>query len=314
MNATKHWSQIGEATSVSGIWFLYGVHRLLGRWPFLVCLAPVVLYYWLMHPLARQASLQYLQRIEAATGALGHVPTRRHTFRHVFAFAQTMLDKLLATAGRYPMDKVRFVGREAMHAQLVDGRGAVILTGHIGCLELCQVLARHHRDFRVCALVHTAHAERYNRIIRRLDPESRITLVQVTEISPATTLMLAEKIAAGEFVAIAGDRVPVQGGRITHADFLGHVAPFPVGPYVLASVLECPVYTMACTHADDGYEVRFESFAQRIVLSRKTRDAQFAHHAGVFAAWLQTRLGQAPYDWFNFFPFWDQAPHDVRSS
>lgn len=314
MTAARHWSQIGEATSVSGIWFLYGVHRLLGRWPFLVCLAPVVLYYWLAHPLARRSSLQYLQRVQAATGALGHVPSLRHTFRHVFAFAHTMLDKLLATAGRYPMDKVRFLGREAMHAQLADGRGAVILTAHIGCLELCQVLARHHRDFRVCALVHTAHAERYNRIIRRLDPESRITLVQVTEISPATTLMLAQRIAAGEFVAIAGDRVPVGGGRVTHADFLGHETPFPVGPYVLSSVLECPVYTMACTHADDGYVVRFERFAERIVLPRRTRDAVFAAHAARFAAWLQTRVAESPYDWFNFFPFWDQAPRDVRSS
>lgn len=310
----RHWSQIGEATSVSGIWFLYGVHRVLGRWPFRVCLAPVVLYYWLRHGLARRASLQYLQRVEASTGALGHVPRPRHTLRHLFGFADTMLDKLLATAGRYPMDKVRFEGRDAMHHQLVGGRGALILTAHIGCLELCQVLARYHRDFRVNALIHTAHAERYNRIIRRLDPESRITLIQVTEISPATAMMLAEKIAAGEFVAIAGDRVPVRGGRVARADFLGHRAPFPVGPYVLASVLECPVYTMCCTHAGDGYTVRFAPFAERIAIPRREREAEFARRAAEFACWLQARLAEAPYDWFNFFPFWDQVSDDVRHS
>lgn len=310
----RHWSQIGEATSVTGIWFLYGVHRVLGRWPFRLCLAPVVLYFWLRHGFARRASLEYLQRLQASTGALGRAPRLRDTFRHLFGFADTMLDKLLATAGRYPMEKVRFEGREAMHGQLADGHGALILTAHIGCLELCQVLARHHRDFRINALIHTAHAERYNRIIRRLDPESRITLIQVTEISPATTLMLAAKIAAGEFVAIAGDRVPVRGGRVAQAPFLGHVAPFPVGPYVLASVLECPVYTMSCTHADDGYTVRFAPFAERIVLARRERDAEFARRATQFAGWLQTRLAEAPYDWFNFFPFWDQASNDVEHS
>lgn len=314
MTQARHWAQIGEATSVAGIGVLYAVHHVFGRWPFRVCLLPVVVYYWLRHGHARRASLQYLQRLGAATGALRRTPGRMQTFRHLYGFAETLLDKLLATAGRYPMAKVRFSGREAMHAQLADGRGAIILTAHIGCLELCQVLARYHRDFRVSALVHTAHAERYNRIIRRLDPESRITLVQVEDISPATALMLSEKIAAGEFVAIAGDRVPVRGGRVVRADFLGHPAPFPIGPYVLASVLDCPVYTMACTHAGDGYSVRFEPFAERIVLPRRERDAVFAAQAARFARWLRERVIEAPYDWFNFFPFWDQAPDDVRAS
>ncbi|WP_210236891.1 hypothetical protein, partial [Mesorhizobium sp. M8A.F.Ca.ET.182.01.1.1] len=41
---------------------------------------------------------------------------------------------------------------------------------------------------------------------------------------------------------------PVQGGRSVTADFLGHRAPFPIGAYVLAAALGCPVYTMACLH------------------------------------------------------------------
>ena len=39
-------------------------------------------------------------------------------------------------------------------------------------------------------------------------------------------LSLAERVAAGGFVAIVGDRTPVQGGRSVTADFLGHRAPF----------------------------------------------------------------------------------------
>ena len=314
MTRAPHWSEIGEATSVAGIWFMYGVHRVLGRWPFRACLLPVVLYYWLLHRVARRSSLQYLQRLQASTGALGTAPTWRHSVRHLFFFADTLLDKVLATAGRYPMDKVRFEGRSAMVQQMAGKRGGLILTAHMGCLELCQVLARFNRDFRVNALIHTAHAERYNRIIRKLDPDARVTLIQVTDMSPATALMLAEKVQRGEFIAIAGDRVPVRGGRVAVAEFLGTPAPFPIGPYVLASVLECAVFTMACNHVDDGYVVRFDAFAERITLPRKTRDAELALHAGRFAQWLQVRLHEAPYDWFNFFPFWDQASDDRRSN
>ena len=56
-----------------------------------------------------------------------------------------------------------------------------------------------------------------------------VELVQVTEMGPATAVMLAERVAAGGFVAIVGDRTPVQGGRSVTADFLGHRAPFPIG-------------------------------------------------------------------------------------
>ena len=314
MTRTPHWAELGETTSVAGIWFLYGLYRVFGRWPFRLCLLPVVVYYWLSNRVAREASLQYLRRLEAATGALGFVPGRRHGFRHLFRFADTMLDKMLATAGRYPVEKVRFEGRDTMLAQMAGQRGGLILTAHIGCLELCQVLARFNRAVRINALIHTAHAERYNRIIRRLDPDARVSLIQVTEMSPATALMLAEKIGRGEFVAIAGDRVPLGGGRVALADFLGAPAPFPIGPYVLASVLECSVYAMACTHADDGYVVRFEPFAERIALQRSTRAADLSAQAGRYAAWLQSRLRDAPYDWFNFFPFWDQVSDDVRVS
>ena len=33
-----HWAHVGESTFVAGMWFLYQMHRFLGRWPFLLFL------------------------------------------------------------------------------------------------------------------------------------------------------------------------------------------------------------------------------------------------------------------------------------
>ena len=79
----------------------------------------------------------------------------------------------------------------------------------------------------------------------------------------------------------------------------------------MASVLACPVFTMACTHSGDGYEVRFDEFAERLTLPRGSRDAALSEHASRFARWLEQQVLRAPLDWFNFFPFWDQVPHDT---
>ncbi|HYG05270.1 MAG TPA: acyltransferase [Stenotrophomonas sp.] len=304
-----HWAEIGETTSAAGIAFLCGVHRWLGRWPFRLCLYPVVLAHWLLHRTARQASLQYLRRLHAHAGVFARPPGVWHSLRHFACFAETVLDKMLAAGRRYPIARVA-LQRDEVLARVREGRGGLIITAHIGCLELCQALAEVVPGFRITVLVHTAHAQRINRMMRRLDPGHSVELLQVTDMGPGTAALLAERVAAGQFVAIAGDRVPVGGGRSVRVPFLGHLAPFPIGAYVLASVLACPVFTMSCLHAGNGYRVVFAPFAERISLPRGSRDAAIAAQAARLAAWLEAQVVAAPYDWFNFFPFWDQVPHE----
>ena len=42
-------------------------------------------------------------------------------------------------------------------------------------------------------------------------------------------------------------------------------------------------------------------------------DAALAGYASQFAAWLERQVRLSPYDWFNFYPFWDQVTHDARN-
>jgi len=157
--------------------------------------------------------------------------------------------------------------------------------------------------------VHTAHAQRFNRILHRLNPDSTVRLLQVTEFSAPTAMMLAERVAAGEMIAIAGDRIPVSGDRVLSVPFLGSPAPFPAGPYLMASLLACPVYMLACLHDGEGYRARIDKLSDRITLPRASRVEAMTAHAAGFAAWLEARLGESPFDWFNFYPFWDQVPN-----
>jgi len=94
-------------------------------------------------------------------------------------------------------------------------------------------------------LIHTKHAQRFNRLLAQLNADSQVNLMQVTELSAATAVLLSEKVARGEFVAVAGDRIPVTPKpRVAMAEFFGAPAPFPVGPYILADLLQCPVFLL----------------------------------------------------------------------
>ena len=298
---------MGEHSFVAGIWFLYWVHRLTGRWMFRVCMAPVVLGHWLLRPALRQASLQYLRRLhEAQPGVFKQRPGWPQGLRHVALFAETMLDKLLAMAGRYPAGLVSRQGQQAIRAAIERGQGGILVTAHIGCLELCRALAEHQPGFKLNVLVHTAHAQAFNAVLQRLNPSSAVHLIEVTELGAPTAMLLADKVAAGEFVAIAGDRIPVRQSKTVTVDFLGAPAPFPVGPYVLAALLKCPLYLMGCLHEGRGYAQSFELLAEQVLLPRATREQALQAHAAHYAAALTALLRRSPYDWFNFFPFWDQ--------
>jgi len=314
MSTGRHWADLGESTSVAGIWLLYAVYRCCGRVPFRLCLYPAVFYYWLARPRARRASAEYLKRVYRSHGVFAAEPGPRQGLRHFFCFAETLMDKLLAVAGKYPPSRLRFEGHDLLVPDAQSGRGGVIVTAHMGCLELMQVAAGWREDFSITILVHTAHAQRFNRILHRLNPMARVRLLQVADFSPVMVMMLADRVAAGEFVAIAGDRVPVRGGRVAWVPFLGHLAALPTGPYLLASLLECRVYLLSCLHQGNGYVAQVRQLTAHVALPRASRDDALTAYCTQYVAWLEQCLCDSPYDWFNFFPFWNQVPHARNST
>ena len=162
-------------------------------------------------------------------------------------------------------------------------------------------------------LVHTKHAQAFNRLLSQLDPNSQLNLMQVTEINAATAMMLAEKVADGEFIAIAGDRIPVTfKPRVAYANFLGAPAPFPVGPYVLASVMQCPVYLLFSMTINGRPECHFELFRSAIKLPRKTRDQILDECAAAYAQRLEHHCLRAPLQWFNFYDFWSLSEYESK--
>jgi predicted LPLAT superfamily acyltransferase len=303
-----HWAGMNEVSFVAGMRLLFWICRVFGRWPFRVVLYPVLAWYVMTKPAARRASLDYLGRVSAhapvATGLNG-------VMRHFGAFAETILDKMLLWGGLFDTSKVQFHGLEQMLRLIEAKQGALLVCSHLGNIELCRVMAHQRPGLKLTVLVHTRHAVAFNAMMARIDPRSQLNLLQVTEMTPATAILLAEKVAQGEFVVIAGDRVPVSPNpRCARVPFLDSPAAFPIGPYVLASILQCPVYLMFPARAGAGHEVHFELLREAVRLPRKGRDEELAALAGAFAARLEHHCVRTPLEWFNFYNFWQQADSD----
>lgn len=318
---TTHWADINETTSVLGIKFLFAVYRILGRPVFYIFLMPVIVYYFCFQSRARRASQDFLARAQALGGIPESARLGWWSLRHFYSFGVSLLDKLAAWSGGIKAAYVRTRHYEEFLDYLKGGRGALLIASHLGNLEVSRIMADAHKRAKLNILVHTRHAEKFNRLMRDVDEQSCMNLLQVTEITPATALMLSGKIEAGEVVVIAGDRTPVGGGgRHSSVNFLGATAVFPQGPYILASLLRCPVYTIFCVRDQGGYNVAIEPFADSIRLSRKNRDEELQRWCQLFADRLGELALRYPLQWFNFYDFWwqpdpepadDAGPHSL---
>ena len=295
----RHWAAINEASFVAGMRLLFWVCRVFGRWPFRVVLYPVLVWYVATQPRARRVSQAYLRRVGAPSGLSG-------VLRHFGAFAETILDKMLLWGGLFDTSRVAVNGAEPLLQMIRERRGALLVCSHLGNLDLCRALSMDTPGLKMTVLVHTRHAQAFNAMLARLDPRSQLNLMQVTEMTPATAMQLSERIERGEFVVIAGDRVPVANNpRVALASFLGQTAAFPIGPYVMASVLGCPLYTMFAARQNDGrYQLHFERLREQVTLPRRGREAALAELAGEYAARLEHHARGAPLEWFNFYDFW----------
>ncbi|CAA0108474.1 Lipid A biosynthesis lauroyltransferase [BD1-7 clade bacterium] len=302
----KHWANIEEAGVYWCMKFMLMVHSVLGKFIFLLILYPVVSYYFFMNKLARGASLDYLHQVARFTGKNPASVSYWQSYQHFIQFAQSMVDKVSAWNNKIKFEDVVIQGREEFYQAAKKNHGAILLGSHLGNVEICRALVTLNHNTKLTILVHTKHAQNFNRILSEANPNHTTELIQVTDMGPDIAILLEQRIAAGEFIYIVGDRVPVKNnGRTSMAEFLGKPAQFAQGPFILAALLKCPVYTLFCVKESGAYHLYFEHFADRITMPRKTRSEALQAYVQTFATRLEHHCLKAPKQWFNFYYYWD---------
>ncbi|MEZ9778358.1 glycosyltransferase [Vibrio sp. 10N.261.54.A5] len=317
-----HWSRTQERGTVLGIKLLLAIYTLLGRGVFNLILRGVMRYYHLTGQRARNASEQYLFQLKAYAEQQNiELPGELTSYNHLLSFGHTMLDKLAAWKGDFSADNLTIHGQDQFESMVANKQGVLILGSHLGNIELCRALGRRHSNIKINALVFTEHAERFNSVMKAVNPQSDLNLIQVTSMGPDTAILLQQKLEQGEWIVIVGDRTSTsKESRSVWAEFLGKEAPFPQGPFMLASVLKAPVFLLFGLRDDSQskphFNVYFEHFSDKIELPRKTREQSLQQVVQKYADRLQHYTLQAPLQWYNFFNFWtlSNQHHDEKES
>jgi predicted LPLAT superfamily acyltransferase len=311
----KHWARTEERRGLAGMRFMLWVWQRFGRRAFGWLLRPVAGVYWLTGGNQRRASRLWLSRVETRAAQLGvTLPAGLNSYRHFLRFGDAMLNKIAAWRGEIRIGhEIDFAPGAEAYLNHEPGRGKLILASHLGDIEASRALAQHHAGLTINALVFTEHARRFRQVMEEIAPLAGVNLMPVTDIGPETAMLLQQKLEAGEWVAIVGDRTavgPQRGGgqRVTWSPFMGHLAPFPQGPFILAAALKSPVVVMTVLREQGRLVIHAEPLSDGQALPRKGRQQALQALTDRYAQWLEQMALRSPLDWFNFYDFWRLPP------
>lgn len=316
-----HWAATPERRGQWGLRFMLWLYQRAGRLPFILLLWPVVAVYWLSGRAARSASQQWLTRVQAVAHQQQiALPQPLSSYRHFLRFGNSMLDKVASWRGDLQWGRdIDFAPGAETVIRVAEGKGQLILASHLGDIEACRAMAKQVSGLVINALVFTDNAQRFRAVLESIAPQAGVNLLPVSDIGPDTAILLQQKLDAGEWVAIVGDRTAVQrqrGGerRVMWSEFMGQPAPFPQGPFVLAAALRCPVLLMFALRQQGKLRVHCEAFADPLPLPRNGRQQALQAAVDRYAARLQHHALLAPLDWFNFYDFWALPEEEQRDA
>jgi predicted LPLAT superfamily acyltransferase len=258
-------------------------------------------YFFLFAPRARRESRRYLRR------ALGTEPRARDRFRHILYFATTIHDRVYLINAKHEAFRITIEGEALMREQAELGSGAFLMGAHMGSFEVIGSLGRRRPGLQVSMAMYEDNARKINFILAAINPEVRPDIISLGHLD--AMLKVAERLDRGAFVGLLGDRT--LGEEPVHPVFiLGERAYLPTGPMRAAAILRRPVIFMVGLYrGGNRYHVVFEPLADFSVSSLKTRDDAVRAAVERYAALLDKYCRSDPYNWFNFFDFWQEPEH-----
>ena len=178
----SHWASLPESGSTAWLWIVYLSYVWIGRPLFRLLVWPASWYFIAVRPVARRASIEYQRRVGVLAADSGAWQAWRAAGVHVRHFADTLLDKALVWTGGLALDGIRREVDPRFDEAVDENRGGVLVVAHFGNLEVLRRMGECAKQLRLHILVHTRHAERFNRMLTRMNPQSAERLLQVTEV------------------------------------------------------------------------------------------------------------------------------------
>lgn len=314
---SNHWQNQSERSNNFMLRLLCWTALLFGRSVLKVLLFVIAGYFLIFASPAKKQSKAFLQRIKKLTGnqkdttQSNNTVSAREIFQHFYTFAQVSTDRIFFLKGRFNKFNITINNKEAFDQLNNSSRGCILVVSHFGSFEAMRTLAAKNKVKPIHILMDVKHNQKAQSLLSTLNPEMAENIIDSQQSPSALALKLNEIIDQGSMIGIMVDRV-AKGEKSANLPFLGDYANFPMSSWLFAAVLQVPI--LACFARFEGgnnYRVDFQLIASGEKIPRRERNARIHQWQQDYITNLETAVIESPYNWFNFYDFWN---HDAADS
>lgn len=299
---TPEWLRRKERGNIFWLRVMRWLSLMLGRRLSRTVVYGIALYFVLAAPAARKASRDYLAR------SLGRPVTWFDLYRHILAFSSTIHDRFYLLNDQHDLFDIHVFGPEPLHALHACNSGLFLFGAHLGSFEVLRTHARDNPGLKVCIAMYPENASQLNSTLAAINPQAMQDIISLGQVD--SMLTIHHKLEEGAIVGILADRATGPDQYIS-IPFLGAPARFPTGPFRMAAMLRHPVYFMAGLYrGGNRYDIHFELLADFSKSASTGRDAAVREVLVKYVAALERHCKSAPFNWFNFYDFWEPACRD----
>jgi KDO2-lipid IV(A) lauroyltransferase len=236
-------------------------------------------------------------------GRCGFLETQRRIFRtmHQYAWCLTERYEKLVAEDRF---RIRTENIEVWDRLGAEGRGFIVVTGHVGNWEVGSMQPSSLEGRRMHVVREEELDPEAQKVIGDLVRERMGGLYETHFASndPRLGIALLEALENGSIVALQGDR-PRRGGRTLEARVFDRTYELPAGPVALARLADVPLVPV--------FVLREGRFAYRVVFREPievprtwNRGDDTVSAAGRLASEIEWGIRERPHQWFCFSRVW----------
>jgi predicted LPLAT superfamily acyltransferase len=294
------WLQHKERSNMLMLRIMSWLSLRLGRTVSRSALHIIAFYFVLFSPASRKASLDYLPR------ALGRPATRRDLYRHFFSFASTIHDRIYLINRNYDLFDIEIQGKDVINPLIEANEGVLLMGAHLGSFEVMRAIGRQLPGLKVAMVMHEDNAQKINAMLAAINPEASMGVIPLGHLD--SMLQFKQHLDEGMLVGMLSDRT-LGNEPMAEVELLGDVAAIPSGPFRMAALLRRPVVFMAGLYmGGNRYQVVFETLADFSDIPRGEREQAVNAAIARYTELLNQYTRLAPYNWFNFFDYWQTTP------
>ena len=263
----------------------------------------VVWFYYIFSKNERENIAEFRRNLSVFAGSQTLKGTS--VFSHFEAFGGAICDKFRVWKSKIKDSELEIIDLERIKSELIGAqKGQILLTAHLGNVEICKALGARVDGFRMVILAYDKNSREFNEVLKQISQnDGSVRMMLVNELDVAAMLELKNIVESGEHIGIMGDRTPLGGDKAARVKFLGKEASFNYGPYLIAGILGVKISSLWCQKLDGKFRIELVPLASAVKLGRD-RAAAAREYLQIYVRELENRCMQTPAQWFNFFDFW----------